>query len=144
MVEVVVSHSRRERRVSKKAIQQIVSFVLKSEKVSAGKISIVFVDDSAIKKINTKYLGHHYSTDVITFPVEAQPFLEAEIYINVKQARRQARQYRVTILNELTRLIVHGVLHVVGYDDSRTNQREKMFERQEKYVRLCTTTTQAI
>jgi rRNA maturation RNase YbeY len=137
MVEVVVSHDRQEKRISKKAVHRTVSFVLKKEKVSSGKISLVFVDDNAIKKINTKYLGHRRSTDVITFPIEVLPSLEAEIYINVKQARRQAREYRVSVANELTRLIVHGVLHAVGYDDRRTNQRKKMFDLQERYVGLC-------
>jgi metalloprotein, YbeY/UPF0054 family len=138
MVEVVVSYGCRGHRVSKKAIQRIVSFVFKEEHVAGGKISCVFVDDNAIKKINTTYLGHKFNTDVITFLIEAQPFLEAEIYINVKQARRQARLYRVTMMNELTRLVVHGVLHALGYNDKRTNQRKKMFSLQERYVGLCT------
>lgn len=144
MVEVVVSHARREKQLSKKAVYRTVSFVLKKEKVSSGKISLVFVDDNAIKKVNTKYLGHRRSTDVITFPIEVLPSLEAEIYINVKQARRQARQYRVSIANELTRLIVHGVLHAVGYDDRRTKQRKKMFDLQERYVGLCFSNRRAI
>jgi len=137
MVEVVVSNARREKRMSKNAVRRTVSFVLKKEKISSGKISLVFVDDNTIKKINTKYLGHKRSTDVITFPIEVLPSLEAEIYVNVKQARRQARQYRVSIANELTRLIVHGVLHAVGYDDRRTKQRKEMFDLQERYVELC-------
>lgn len=144
MVEVVVSHARREKRMSKKTVHRTVSFVLKKEKVSSGKISLVFVDDNAIKKINAKYLGHKRSTDVITFPIEVLPSLEAEIYVNVKQARRQARQYRVSIANELTRLIVHGVLHAVGYDDKRTNQRKEMFDLQERYVDLCSRKRRAI
>ena len=144
MVEVVVSHGRRERRMSKKAVHRTVSYVLKKEKVSNGKISLVFVDDNAIKKINTKYLGHSWSTDVITFPIEVLPSLEAEIYINVRQARRQARQYRVSIANELTRLIVHGILHAVGYDDRRTNRRKEMIDLQERYVGLCFRNRRAI
>jgi rRNA maturation RNase YbeY len=144
MLDIVVSNGRREKRMSKKAVHRTVSFVLKKEKVSRGKISLVFVDDNAIKKINSKYLGHRRATDVITFPIEVLPSLEAEIYINVKQARRQARQYRVSIANELTRLIVHGVLHAVGYDDRRTNQRKEMFEIQERYVGLCFRNRRAI
>ena len=144
MVEVVVSHARRETRMSKRTVRRTVSLVLKKEKVSSGKISLVFVDDNAIKKINTKYLGHRRSTDVITFPIEVLPSLEAEIYINVRQARRQARQYRVSIANEVTRLIIHGVLHAVGYDDRRTKQRKEMFTLQERYVGLCFVNRRAI
>jgi rRNA maturation RNase YbeY len=144
MVKVVISHGCRERLISKKAARRAVSVVLKKEKVSNGKISLVFVDDSTIKKINARYLGHRWCTDVITFRIEVHPSLEAEIYINVKQARRQAREYRVTIANELTRLLVHGVLHALGYDDKRTNQRKRMFELQERYIVLCARTMKAI
>ena len=138
MVEVDVSYDCRDYRVSKKTIVRIVSFVFKKERISVGRISCVFVDDNAIKKINTAYLGHRFNTDVITFLIETQPFLEAEIYINTKQARRQARLYKVTVKNELTRLVIHGVLHALGYEDKRTKQRKKMFELQERYVGMCT------
>jgi rRNA maturation RNase YbeY len=144
MVEVDVSYDCQDYRVSKKAIGQIVSFVFKEERISVGKISCVFVDDNAIKKINTAYLGHRFNTDVITFLIETQPFLEAEIYINMKQARRQARLYNVTVKNELTRLVIHGVLHALGYEDKRTKQRKKMFELQERYVEMCTRGVSAI
>ncbi|MGA7160658.1 MAG: rRNA maturation RNase YbeY [Bacteroidota bacterium] len=137
MVEVAVWYSSREYRVSKKTIWGIISFVFKEEHAPEGKISCVFVDDTAIKKINKAYLGHRDNTDVITFLIETQPFLEAEIYINMKQARRQARLYEVSLKNELTRLVIHGTLHALGYDDKRTKQRKKMFELQEKYVALC-------
>ncbi|HTY10631.1 MAG TPA: rRNA maturation RNase YbeY [Bacteroidota bacterium] len=137
MVEVAVAFDCHDYRISKRAIEGIVALVLAKEGISRGKISCVFVGDASIKKINTAYLGHRFSTDVITFLIETRPSLEAEIYINLKQARRQARQYRVSMKNELTRLVVHGVLHALGYDDKRTKQRKKMFEVQERYVELC-------
>jgi len=137
MVEVAVSFDCKEYRISKKEVGRIAAFVFKKEQVFTGKISFVFVDDIAIKKINTAYLGHRFNTDVITFLIETHPFLEAEIYINVKQARRQARLYAVSVKNEVTRLVVHGVLHALGYDDKRTKQRKIMFELQERYVGMC-------
>jgi len=144
MVEVAVSYGCKGYRVSKKAIGRIVSFVFKEEHIRTGKISCVFVDDNAIKKINTAYLGHRFNTDVITFLIETQPFLEAEIYINMKQARRQARLYNVAVKNEVARLVIHGVLHALGYDDKRTKQRKKMFELQERYVGVCIHDVKAI
>jgi probable rRNA maturation factor len=137
MVEIAVSFDCHDYRISKKAIERIVILVFAKEGISRGRISCVFVGDASIKKINTAFLGHRFSTDVITFLIEPRPSLEAEIYINLKQARRQAHLYRVSMKNELTRLLVHGVLHALGYDDRRTKQREKMFEVQERYVDLC-------
>ncbi len=130
--------------MSGRAIRRVIGFVLKKEHVTDGKISVVLVGDRLIRKINTTYLGHNVPTDVITFPIEHHPVLEAEIYVNVRQARRQAREYGVTIVNELTRLVIHGVLHAIGYDDKRTKERKKMFELQERYVRVCTATRRAI
>ena len=138
MVEVAVSFDYHGYRISKKTIKRIIVFVCAKEGVSKGRFSCVFVDDASIKKINTAFLGHRFSTDVITFLIETRPSLEAEIYINLKQARRQAHTYRVSVKNELTRLLVHGVLHALGYDDKRTKQRIKMFQIQEKYVECCT------
>ena len=137
MVEIAVSYAATGARVPKRMIQRIVALVFRKERSAGGKISCVFVDDKTIRKINSKYLGHSSATDVIAFPIEPPPSLEAEIYVNVEQARRQARLFRVPFTNEVTRLIVHGVLHVLGYDDTRTNQRRVMFERQERYVRMC-------
>ncbi len=136
MVEVAVSYASAGVRVQKKMIQRIVALVFKKERVAGGKISFVFVDDKTIRKINALYLGHASTTDVITFPIEPPPSLEAEIYINVEQARRQARLFCVTLTNEISRLVVHGVLHALGYDDKRTKQRKQMFDIQERYVRL--------
>jgi len=136
-VEVAVFYGNGRPRMPKRTIADIVATVLRGEKAKGGKISCILVGDAAIRKINTKYLGHRSVTDVISFPIETRPFPEAELYVNVQQARRQARAYRVSVRNELTRLLVHGLLHVLGYDDKRTNQRKKMFEVQERYVRLC-------
>ena len=144
MVEVAVERGYRERQISGRAIRRVIGFILKKEHVKDGKISVVLVGDKLIRKINTAYLGHNVPTDVMTFPIEQDPVLEAEIYVNVRQARRQAHEYGVTINNELTRLLIHGVLHAVGYDDRRTKDRKKMFALQERYVRICTAPRQAI
>ena len=137
MIEVAVSYGSRAPRVTKKEIQRVISLVCQRERINDGKISCVYVDDTVIRKIHSTYLGHKTTTDVITFLIEPQPSPEAEIYINVNQARRQARLYHVTLSNELTRLLIHGILHALGYDDKRTNERKKMFAVQEQYVELC-------
>ena len=137
MVEVAVSYATRNVRVPRRRVEEAVGLVFKKERIARGRISCIFVDDKTIRKINRKFLGHSSATDVITFPIESLPSPEAEIYVNTEQARRQARQYRVSVPNEVTRLVVHGVLHALGYSDKRTNLRKLMFERQERYVGLC-------
>ena len=137
MVEVSVAFAAKNPGIRRRAAERVVALVLRGERIADGRISCVFVEDRTMRRLNIRYLGHPISTDVITFPIDPLPSPEAEIYINVDQARRQAPAFGVSVLNELTRLLVHGVLHALGYDDTRTKQRKEMFEKQEAYVRRC-------
>lgn len=132
---IVVTNVSKERGVvSVQTVKQSVLAVMKGENIRSAAISVVFVNDARTKKINSQFLHHHSVTDVITFPLETTPNLEAEIYVNVQQAKRQAKSFGVSVRSEVVRLIVHGALHTVGYDDRRTKQRKRMFEKQEQYV----------
>lgn len=134
MIAVNVSRAERSFRITKKTVETIVRFVLKKEKHSAGNIHIIFVNDKIIFHINKNFLHHYSTTDVITFSLGEHGELYCEIYVNIVQARRQAKKYKVSMKNELIRLIVHGLLHAVGYDDLHRKQKEKMVRIQEQYV----------
>jgi rRNA maturation RNase YbeY len=121
-------------RISRTEIERWVSFVCLRERRNNAVISVVCTDDKGIRPINKKHLAHDRTTDVISFTLEESP-LEAELYVNLEQARRQAQTYGVTPLNEAARLVVHGVLHACGYDDTDDEARKRMFERQERYVK---------
>ena len=109
--------------------------VYRGERLRAASITYVVVDDPSIRRINRRFLGHDFPTDVITFPLDETP-REAEIYISVDTARRQARQFRVSLREEIMRLAIHGFLHVCGYDDADEPQRARMVEAQERHLRL--------
>ncbi|MEW6061915.1 MAG: rRNA maturation RNase YbeY [Bacteroidota bacterium] len=114
-------------------IRRIVSHVCRQEHVWRAELSIVLVDDKAIQTMNKHFLGHDYVTDVITFPLEHDR-ISAEVYINVQQAKRQAKEHGVSVQNEMTRLVVHGTLHALGYDDTTSRKRKMMHTVQERYV----------
>jgi len=105
------------------------SFLRKREKLE---INIIFVNDREIKKINKKYLGKNTITDVIAFnhnikyklPEKYIPF--GDIYICLKQAQRQAKIYDISVLSEIAVLIIHGMLHLQGYEDYNLKDRIKM------------------
>lgn len=134
MIVVNVSRPERSYTISKKVIEKVVRFVLQKEKYSAGEVALVFVNDAIISAIHKKYLHHHTTTDVITFSLGEQGELQSEIYVNIVQARRQAAAFGVSIKNEIIRLIVHGLLHAVGYDDVEVKKKEIMLRMQEQYV----------
>ncbi len=85
--------------------------------------------------MNKRFLHHDYVTDVITFPLETGKVLEAEVYVNLDRARQQARDYRVSFGEEVARLVIHGVLHLLGYDDRTPRKAQQMAKVQEQHVR---------
>ncbi len=106
---------------------------LKREGVKMARVDVVLVDDKEMKKLNSRFLKHNRTTDVITFPLEKDP-LYGEIYISLETARRQAAEYGVGVINELSRLAVHGTLHLVGYDDSTEADAQAMHRLEDKYI----------
>jgi probable rRNA maturation factor len=92
-----------------------------------AEIRFVLVGDRKMSALHKKFMSLSGTTDVLTFELSAprEP-LEGEIYICLDQARRQARDYRVPLYQEIARLATHGVLHLAGYDDATDAQRVKM------------------
>jgi probable rRNA maturation factor len=134
MVRVTVVNAHRRHRIRGEFVRQSVRLVLRGEGHGSAMISVVFIDGRRCRELNRKYLQHDYATDVISFPLEEAENLEGEIYVNLDGAREQARRYKVSFRNELTRLIVHGTLHLIGYDDRRVRDAQRMKRREEEYV----------
>ena len=124
--------------LARRDVAGIARLVLRAEKVRRARLSIAFVDDTRIARLNRRHLGHRGPTDVISFalPDESEG-LVGDIYIAPGVARRNAVEQRTPIRVELTRLVVHGVLHVVGYDhpEGAGRYESRMWARQEQLVR---------
>src|SRR5437660_835820 len=125
---------------SSPAIRKIVRAVLSSEKKRAhGDINVIFVDDKTIKSLNLRFLSERGTTDVIAFPYpplkgSPAPFTFGDIYICTGEADRNARRFGEAYERELKRLVIHGMLHLLGYDDHAPKDRKKMWARQEKLL----------
>lgn len=135
MREVVVTNAHPRVRVPRQIVTDAVGAVLRGERVSRAAVSVVLIDTRRCVRINREFLGHDYTTDVISFPLEEGPNLEGEIYVNIDKARAQAREFGVTLTNEVIRLVVHGTLHLTGYDDRRAKDAARMKAREDAYVR---------
>lgn len=100
-----------------------------------AELSITFLGDEGIARLNAEWLGREGSTDVISFGLGERP-LVADIYISAETARRHAVEYGITPREELLRLVVHGVLHAAGYDhpDDESRVESEMFDLQERLV----------
>ena len=138
MIRVDVYNAHPRRRVRKQTVAGYVSRVLRDEHLRNAEIGVVAIDTRFCRRINKQYLSHDYSTDVISFPLGmgGGKSLEGEIYVNLDKAREQARDYGVTIAQEIARLVVHGTLHLAGYDDRRLTEARRMRDRENRYVAL--------
>lgn len=100
-------------------------------------ISIVFCSDLILSGINIQYLKHNTLTDIITFDYSNDVnTLEGEIYISIDRVRENAAKFRVGFKDELHRVIIHGVLHLVGYSDKGAVAKRLMREKENHYLSL--------
>jgi len=92
---------------------------------SIATLEYIFCSDDYLLEINKQYLDHDYYTDIITFPLQESP-LEATVFISIDRVRENAELYNNTFLDELHRVVVHGLLHLLGYKDSTDDDKAKM------------------
>ncbi|MEJ2305986.1 MAG: rRNA maturation RNase YbeY [candidate division WOR-3 bacterium] len=102
--------------------------VVKSENLS-GDLSITFIDDKEMKRLNRKYTNRGNATDVLSFHFDDIPELMGDIYISLQQAKRQKEK---DLLSELKLLTIHGILHLAGYND-KTEEETKVMREKERY-----------
>lgn len=124
-IKVDIFNESKKKNLPKTSGKKIIELILKDKKIKKGFISIIYCTDEYLLNINREYLNHNYTTDVITFVLEEKPLL-SEIYISIDTASTQSTEYNVSLRNEILRLIAHGALHIVGYDDRTDESREKM------------------
>ncbi len=112
--------------------------VLQGEKVREAKISLALVDNPTIHRINRQFLNHDEPTDVITFPLSgpSAKVLEGELVLGVEVAIELARQRGHDPHIELALYVIHGLLHLCGYDDTSPQQRSAMRQRERHYLTL--------
>ncbi len=123
-------------KIDRRAIHKIVNAILKKLNLRLASLEINFLDENLMRDINKKYLNHDYNTDIITFTYSKEKvILEGEIFISVDDARANARRYKVLLENEILRLIVHGILHMIGYDDVEAAERKIMKQKENALVR---------
>ena len=121
---------------NKAANNQWLKVVAESEIRRLGQISIIFCSDNYILDINMKYLQHDYFTDIITFDYCKGDKLSGDLFISIDSVRENARLYDVDFQEELYRVIVHGVLHLIGYDDHTKAQKAQMKDKEDYYLSL--------
>lgn len=110
--------------------------VAESEIRRLGDVSIIFCSDNYVLDVNIKYLGHDYFTDIITFDYCEGDKLSGDLFISIDSVRENASFYGTDFSEELNRVIVHGVLHLIGYDDHSEKEKKVMRQKENYYLSL--------
>ena len=110
--------------------------VAESEIRRLGQISIIFCSDNYILDINQRYLQHDYFTDIITFDYCEDDRLSGDLFISVDSVRENAIEYGTSFNDELNRVMVHGILHLIGYDDHTDEDIRQMRSKENYYLSL--------
>ncbi|MEZ5070036.1 MAG: rRNA maturation RNase YbeY [Bacteroidales bacterium] len=103
---------------------------------SPGSISFIFSSDPAILEINNSFLNHNYVTDVITFDYSEKGLVSGDVFIGVDEVKRNAQLYEVEFPSELRRVMIHGILHLMGFDDGTEEQRAGMRHSEDEALGL--------
>lgn len=119
-----------------KDTRQLVKNVLADENLTAREINIIFVPDEHLKALHKDYLQDDSYTDVMTFNLSDNHLIEAEIYIAPDRAKIHAKEFNVSLDFEIARLIIHGLLHLKGFDDADESQRAIMRNKEDHYLRM--------
>ncbi len=121
---------------NKRKISAWIKNVVESNKKQVGELSFIFTDDKNILDINRKYLNHDYYTDVITFDYTSKDLISGDIFISVDTVRDNSLKFSQSFEQEIHRVIIHGVLHLLGFNDSTDQEKKQMRNLENKYLKI--------
>lgn len=120
--------------IQKRKLQTIAKQIIAIEnKKKLSYINIISCSDSKLKEINVQFLSHDYYTDIITFDYDIET-IESDIYISIDRITDNAIINKVSVIQEFNRIFIHGILHLVGYKDSTTQERSFMTIKEDEYL----------
>lgn len=115
-------------------IEEKINKACSDEKKQAGSISYIFCSDAYLLNMNKDFLSHDYYTDIITFDYTENDIISGDIFISTERVEDNSGTYGVSFLNELERVMIHGVLHLLGYKDATEEEKRIMRMKEEDYI----------
>jgi len=136
MINVQIETDQKLVKLKEKSILKLVSVVMKSEYIKTAEILLIFTTDNVLMELKKKYFNQEHYTDVIAFRLNDynEDKVEGEIYISVPQVRNNAKQYNQAFNKELSRIIIHGSLHLLNYKDKTPQEKIKMTEKEDYFL----------
>lgn len=122
---------------SPKKITRWIKKTIQAESNRLSLLNIIFCNDAYLLSINEQYLNHHDYTDIITFNYsEKASIIEGDIFISIERVKDNALAFDISLELELQRVIIHGVLHLLGYNDKSKSEQQTMREKENSYLSL--------
>jgi rRNA maturation RNase YbeY len=119
---------------NKNLLKKWLKDLIVQERASPGQINIVFTSDSNVLELNNKYLSRNYLTDIIAFDYTENQVIAGDLFISITRVRENSEKFNVTFKKELKRVIVHGVLHLLGYGDGTKEEKSLMRQMEDRYL----------
>ena len=136
MIKVLITNEQSQHEVDCEQLRAAVSGVVDEAEIGTGEVSLAIVDDATIHTLNVQYLQHDYPTDVISFVLEqAVGHLEGEVIVSADMAATVAQEDGWPAGNELLLYVIHGTLHLVGYDDKDPQQKIEMQAAERRHLK---------
>lgn len=130
----VVSHNTKFIYKGKKNLKRSILSYMELLGAKPGTLAIILTSDLYLSEINHKHLGVRNLTDVISFDFSDQSCISGDIYVSIDRVRENAKKYNEKLYDELDRVIMHGILHLIGYNDRKESEKQIMREMENKYL----------
>lgn len=135
MISIRIANRQKQLPLDQRRIRESVRAILRDAHIRQARVSVAVVDDPTIADLHGRYLQDPEPTDVLSFVLEQAPgTLEGEVVVSADTARANAARYRVAAESELLLYVIHGVLHLVGFDDATAPQRAAMRKMERRYL----------
>lgn len=121
---------------SNSKILEWINKIIKNNNCTAGDITYIFCSDNYLLEINRKYLNHDYYTDIITFNYNENKLISGDIFISVDTVFKNSKEYHTNFEMELFRVMIHGILHLIGFEDQTDEQQDEMTRQEDQALRL--------
>jgi rRNA maturation RNase YbeY len=133
---VLIEHDHPTLHLDGTTLRTLVHRIAYAEGRALGTVSIVLTDHDTVLALNRDYLGHDYVTDVLSFDLSAEDasHVEGEIYVDLDTAAERHEDFGVSFEDEARRYVVHGTLHLMGYDDSNDSQQAEMRRLEDQFL----------
>jgi rRNA maturation RNase YbeY len=123
-------------KVKKRITSSWIKQVIFLEEKRVGDISFIFCSDEYLLDVNRKYLNHDYFTDIITFDDVEGDVINGDIFISVDRVKENSNEFATSFDDEVHRILIHGVLHLLGYKDKAKKDKNLMTEKEDFYLKL--------